>query len=140
MSLPIGSIIMWYKPIVERPVGWQLCDGTNGTPDLRDKFVKGISADGEIGSVPYNSATHVHTNSSVVADGDHTHTVQVLVGGALTYWNVTTGGSSSASNTHRHDTNTTSQSSGTHQHTTSNTNNGDSNPPYITVFYIMRVS
>jgi hypothetical protein len=42
LVVPIGSIVMWsnYKgsPI---PDGWQLCDGTNGTPDLRGRFVVG---------------------------------------------------------------------------------------------------
>lgn len=37
--IPRGAIIMWYGPIV--PVGWLLCDGTNGTPDLRGRFVLG---------------------------------------------------------------------------------------------------
>jgi microcystin-dependent protein len=37
--LPRGSIIMWYG--TEVPEGWILCDGTNGTPDLRGRFVVG---------------------------------------------------------------------------------------------------
>ena len=39
--IPIGGIIMWSGSIVSIPNGWRLCDGTNGTPDLRDKFVVG---------------------------------------------------------------------------------------------------
>ena len=38
-GVPSGGIIMWQEP--EIPVGWLLCDGTNGTPDLRDRFVLG---------------------------------------------------------------------------------------------------
>lgn len=34
-----GLIVMWHGSIASIPKGWVLCDGTNGTPDLRGKFV-----------------------------------------------------------------------------------------------------
>jgi microcystin-dependent protein len=37
--LPKGIISMWAGSIA--PEGWALCDGTNGTPDLRSRFVVG---------------------------------------------------------------------------------------------------
>ena len=40
-SLPMGMIVLWYGSIATVPTGWHLCDGTNGTPDLRDRFVVG---------------------------------------------------------------------------------------------------
>lgn len=40
-GLPSGSIIMWSGDIDEIPTGWVLCDGTTGTPDLRDRFIVG---------------------------------------------------------------------------------------------------
>src|SRR5262245_59770881 len=40
-GLPTGCICMWSGTIVTIPAGWHLCDGTGGTPDLRDKFVMG---------------------------------------------------------------------------------------------------
>lgn len=39
-----GIIVMWSGSIATIPVGWALCDGTNGTPDLRSKFVVGASS------------------------------------------------------------------------------------------------
>jgi hypothetical protein len=39
--IPINGIIMWWGTIASIPTGWRLCDGTNGTPDLRDRFVLG---------------------------------------------------------------------------------------------------
>lgn len=36
---PVGTIVIWSGTADNIPTGWQLCDGTNGTPDLRDKFV-----------------------------------------------------------------------------------------------------
>lgn len=34
-----GIILWWHSTIASIPVGWHLCDGTAGTPDLRDQFV-----------------------------------------------------------------------------------------------------
>jgi microcystin-dependent protein len=39
MLVPKGAIIMWSGSQV--PAGWALCDGNNGTPDLRGRFVLG---------------------------------------------------------------------------------------------------
>lgn len=49
--LPYGAIIMWYGTLAGIPTGWTLCDGNNGTPDLRDKFVigAGIKSPGNTG-------------------------------------------------------------------------------------------
>ena len=43
--LPYGSITMWYGSVATIPVGWALCDGTNGTPNLVDRFVVGAGLD-----------------------------------------------------------------------------------------------
>lgn len=40
-----GLILMWSGTIATIPAGWQLCDGTNGTPDLRDKFIVAAKQD-----------------------------------------------------------------------------------------------
>lgn len=44
-----GMIIDWYGAVNNIPAGWHLCDGTSGTPDLRDKFVLGAG-----GNFPLN--------------------------------------------------------------------------------------
>lgn len=38
---PVGGIILWSGSIASIPSGWALCNGSNGTPDLRDKFIIG---------------------------------------------------------------------------------------------------
>jgi len=40
-GVPSGVITMWGGAISNIPDGWALCDGTNGTPDLQDRFVVG---------------------------------------------------------------------------------------------------
>lgn len=40
-GVPVGTISMWVGSVGDIPAGWHLCDGTNGTPDLRDRFVVG---------------------------------------------------------------------------------------------------
>jgi hypothetical protein len=73
-GVPAGTIIAWY-PSAERgdveidtaartariiaPEGWALCDGTNGTPDLRDRFVLGTLAYERLGGLG-GSISHVH--------------------------------------------------------------------------------
>ena len=43
--VPAGGIIMWSGTIATIPTGWFLCNGLNGTPDLRDKFIVGAKQD-----------------------------------------------------------------------------------------------
>ncbi len=45
--IPRGTIVAWTG--ATPPVGWALCNGQNGTPDLRNKFVAGAGADYAIG-------------------------------------------------------------------------------------------
>jgi len=47
---------MWSGTIAAIPSGWVLCDGTNSTPDLRDKFIVGAYSDGSSG-VTFNADT-----------------------------------------------------------------------------------
>ncbi len=39
--VPRGAIIIWSGTVNDIPTGWVLCDGNNGTPDLRARFVLG---------------------------------------------------------------------------------------------------
>ena len=43
-SVPSGSIIPWYGNLADIPDGYALCNGTNGTPDLRNRFLVGAGS------------------------------------------------------------------------------------------------
>lgn len=46
-TMPTGGIIMWSGTTASIPAGWSLCDGSNGTPDLTDKFIISVSSAAE---------------------------------------------------------------------------------------------
>lgn len=46
--VPSGFIGMWSGSVI--PNGWYLCDGTNGTPDLRNRFIVGSGGEYTIGN------------------------------------------------------------------------------------------
>jgi hypothetical protein len=72
---PSGVIVLWSGSIGSIPAGWYLCNGSNGTPDLRDRFVVGAGStyavDATGGSANAIVVSHTHTNS--VTDPGHTH-------------------------------------------------------------------
>lgn len=67
-ALPRGSIIIWTSQTI--PTGWVICDGTNGTPDMRDKFIVGASNNRDI------NVTGGHATTSISLEGlEHYHGV-----------------------------------------------------------------
>lgn len=54
-AVPVGGIIMWSGAIANIPANWQLCDGTNGTPNLTNKFI--VGADADVGGVAKTTIT-----------------------------------------------------------------------------------
>ena len=57
-GVPQGSIVLWGKETV--PSGWAICDGTNGTPDLRNNFVIGAGDTYALDDTG-GATTHVHS-------------------------------------------------------------------------------
>ncbi len=43
LPFPKGMIMLWHESPDKVPAGWALCDGENGTPDLRGRFVVGVN-------------------------------------------------------------------------------------------------
>lgn len=78
-SFSAGMIMLWSGSIASIPSGWVLCNGSNGTPDLRDRFVVGagstyaVNATG--GSADAIVVSHTHTATSTVTDPGHNHSL-----------------------------------------------------------------
>lgn len=73
-NIPAGVIVMWSGTLATIPDGWALCDGDDGRPDLRDRFIRGTS-DGVDPGGTGGSDTHTHAAGTLSADsaGAHTH-------------------------------------------------------------------
>ena len=88
-AIPSGIIVMWSGTIATIPSGWYLCNGSNGTPDLRNKFIIGAFADnaGVANTTITGSNTQTggskdaivvsHTHTATVTDPGHSHTVGI---------------------------------------------------------------
>jgi hypothetical protein len=74
-SIPAGIITMWSGSIVSIPSGWYLCDGTNSTPDLRDRFIVGAGTTYAVAATGGNKDAVVvsHDHVATVTDPGHTH-------------------------------------------------------------------
>lgn len=139
--VPVGGILMWDNVIASKPTGFSLCNGSGGTIDLRDKFVYGASADGELGATG-GADTHVHANSATGAAGAHTHSLGVSTGNSASNNNVSgySGGTTVADGGHNHSISATSDSDADHTHSMSDTGAGSSLPPYLKLYFIQRTS
>lgn len=65
--MPQGAIILWSGYITAIPAGFVLCDGANGTPDLRNRFVIGAGIDTGTGYTP----TTTEYGAGFFTIGDH---------------------------------------------------------------------
>lgn len=108
---------MWSGTVASIPAGWALCNGSNGTPDLRNRFVLGYDAVGTIGAT---GGTNQHNHTVNIAPFDS----GIGIGTALT-------GNGGGNGT------------GTHHHTidppSTTTSTATFLPPYMMLAYIMKL-
>ena len=90
-SVPSGSILMWSGTIATIPTGFQICDGTNGTPDLRDKFVVGARQDSAGLAKTNIGGSLVQTGGHVVQATGTTFAVTAGTGGTSAWSSAHTG-------------------------------------------------
>ena len=83
-AFPSGGIIMWSGSIASIPSGWLLCDGTNSTPNLRDKFVVGAGSTYAVAATGGSADAIVvsHTHTATVTDPGHAHGIPAATGSA----------------------------------------------------------
>ena len=157
--VPYGTIVIWSGEVTAVPNGWHLCDGTGGTPDLRDRFIVGAGnnyAKGATGGEATHQLTEAempaHTHGSAGnhthgSAGEHTHDINTTdiarstgvifirevnkETGDPSYWR---SGLTSSAGAHQH------PAAGAHEHSSVGGNAAHENrPPYYALAYIMKV-
>ena len=99
-AVPSGCILIWSGATGSIPSGFVICDGTNGTPDLRNKFVIGAGLSYSVGQTGGSSSatltqsnlpninfnvsdpghTHSASSTSSVSDPSHNHSIGNAIG------------------------------------------------------------
>ena len=74
-NAPVGVIVMFNGLIANIPSGWVICDGTNGTPDLRGRFIRMIDIGEQCG--PQNNSDLV--SRTIQQDGQNVQTRQMYL-------------------------------------------------------------
>jgi len=125
--IPFGLITLFVGAIVDIPTGWALCDGTNGTPDLRNFFPRGAGSVFSVGQTGGSDVTGEHSLTEA-ENGPHDHTVT----STGSFGNTQSGSGGSALET-------------TSVRTTSQSGNGDAHshpdtvPPFFALAFIMKL-
>lgn len=80
VKAPVGTIVIWSGTVDDIPAGWHLCDGTDGTPDLQDKFVLGAGTAHKVGETGGEEKVALTISQLPY----HSHTVSVKGAGNAT--------------------------------------------------------
>lgn len=82
-----GMIIMWSGSLI--PHGWALCDGQQGRPDLRGRFIVGSGGQyhtGDTGGAPSVALTEAqmpkHSHTATITGGRHKHDYYLATSGS----------------------------------------------------------
>ena len=163
---PAGFIALWWGSVLSIPNGWALCDGLDGRPDLKDRFVVGVGSSYVLGDrggsddatpVVASGGSHTHggvTGSTVLTEANlpaHNHsgtasftgsradnggTGNFIVTASSEQYSATSASFSLASIGSGTGHTHTVASDGTHTHTVAAI---DNRPPYMAMYYIIKV-
>ena len=153
---PTGGIVMWSGSTSNIPSGWALCDGSSGTPDLRNRFIYGGSlTPGQTGgyetvklnvsNLPAHNHKYVHSHYSGFAENPDSKVPDfgAYKSGKATYGrlgDIDTG--ELEGNEDRIFVSNPVDYKGSDNHFTDNTGGGTSHenmPPYHMLLYIMKL-
>lgn len=141
LGVPAGVILMWSGSVASIPAGFALCNGVNGTPDLRGRFIYGAGGllnPGEAGGATSQSHTPTGSNAN---ENAHTHAAGTLA--VANHTRVTSRQGTSAGNVVTTETHAVSGSTAVgaaHTHAfTGNAANIPTLPPYYALAYIMKL-
>jgi hypothetical protein len=178
--VPRGSILMWggtfggtgnKNPMIGGApnTAWHICDGTDGTPDLRNKFIVGAGNTYAVGATG-GASTHTHGATGLVSPSHmhanphthsynyrhaHSHTFSATTGAGSTQGDAAAGEYGVNLNTHTHNVSGTTstdstlskqtggpsigETSGTAATITGSTAAGSTMPPYYALAFIQRI-
>ena len=132
--IPAGIISMWSGSIASIPSGWFLCDGNNGTPDLRNRFIVGAGSTYAVAATGGSADAIVvsHTHTATVNDPGHFHQ-------GFSYYNGGLGVGTPAVNQSGDQPTSTSFTGITVTNSTTGSSGTNANlPPYYALAYIMK--
>lgn len=130
VAFPRGFISLWYGVAAAVPSGWAICDGTNGTPDMRGRVAVGVDT-GQIEFDVLGEAGGAKTHTLTTAEmPSHTHPLQG--GGYNPIGTGTVGFANSPANTVSLAQTVTAGTGGGSAH--------NNLPPYRTLHYVMRLA
>lgn len=98
--VPTGIITLWSGAIAAIPSGWVFCNGSNSTPDLRDRFVVGAGTTYAVGAT--GGANTVTLDATMIPAHTHTVTATGTTGTAGAHTHTFSGTSSGQSVSHTH--------------------------------------
>lgn len=152
-SVPTGAIILWSGSTASIPSGWVLCNGSNSTPDLRDRFVVGAGSSYGVNAIGGASSITLATNqipahnhsassssSTTIHDSGHSHSISALrpseSGNTIS---TSSGGTAVTASTNSATTGiTASTSTSTSIGNTGSGHSHENRPPYYALAYIMK--
>ena len=144
-AIPTGMIMLWSGTVASIPDGWALCNGTNGTPQLTNRFIVGaggsiynttdtggyadaVNIDHSHSASSNSTGNHTHgVSGSAASAGSHTHSYTKQAGstkvdtngmaGAQSYAISSAGANTGSGGAHTHSISGTAASKGAHAHT-----------------------
>jgi len=134
-TVPSGLIAIWSGSTGSIPSGWLLCNGSNGTPDLRNSFILGAGNTYAVGATGGSTDAIVVSHTHSITDSGHSHTFSYgstasipggggtdsrLLGSALTGYPTTT------------------STTGVSVNTAGVSGSGANMPPYYALAFIMK--
>jgi hypothetical protein len=137
-TVPSGLIAIWSGSTGSIPSGWLLCNGSNGTPDLRNSFILGAGNTYAVGATGGSTdaivVSHTHAATSVVTDPGHVHNYHdwQYVGGAAGGGNVTGGATGTTASA------VTGITVATTNATAGVSGSGANMPPYYALAFVMK--
>ena len=131
VTIPTGLIAIWSGSTGSIPSGWTLCNGSNGTPDLRNSFIIGAGSTYSVGATGGSADAIVVSHTHTITDPGHLH--NTTSSGSGTLINAAASGTTGASTS-----TTATATTGITNQTTGVSGTNANLPPYYALAFIMK--